>query len=123
MEFQEIQAKVEIENNQNYNNTQINDDSYYGEQISDIHDGDWVIVDLDEEVEDLDTIQDIEKNILPDMSAFNIGEEKSKTKESPKVVEEPVSQLDNFKKLKSQSKISKKNEKSEKNKFTLPKLD
>ena len=123
MEFQEIQAKVEIENNQNYNNTQINDDSYYGEQISDIHDGDWAIVDLDEEVEDLDTIQDFEKNVLPDMSAFNIGKEKPKTKESPKVIEEPVSQLDNFKKLKSQSKISNKNEKSEENKFTLPKLD
>lgn len=123
MEFQEIQAKVEIEANENYNNAQINDDSYYGEQISDIHDGDWAIVDLDEEVEDLDTIQDIEKNILPDISAFNIGKEKPKTKESPKVIEEPVSQLDNFKKLKSQSKISNKNEKSEENKFTLPKLD
>ena len=123
MEFQEIQAQEEIEANENYNNAQINDDSYYGEQISDIHDGDWAIVDLDEEVEDLDTIQDIEKNILPDISAFNIGKEKPKTKESPKVIEEPVSQLDNFKKLKSQSKISNKNEKSEENKFTLPKLD
>lgn len=123
MEFQEIQAKVEIANNQNYNNTQINDNRFYGEQTSDIHDGDWAIVDSDEEVEDLDTIQDIEKNVLPDMSAFNIGKEKPKTKESPKVVEEPVSQLDNFKKIKSQSKISNKNEKSEENKFTLPKLD
>lgn len=123
MEFQEIQAKREIEANENYNNAQIDDESYYGEQISDIHNGDWAIVDLDEEVEDLDTIQDIEKNILPDISTFNIGKEKSKTKENPKVVEEPVSQLDNFKKLKSQSKISNKNKKLEENKFTLPKLD
>lgn len=117
LEFQEIQNSFTVENNKNYNNT---DETFIYDSIRD--DGDWEIVDIDNG-DGLDNDVDRQRRLvlpnIPDIIEINSND--------INVIEEPISKLDNFKKLKTQSKTTNKeasvNKDDENQKFTLPNLD
>lgn len=130
LEFQEIQTQVEMEKEENYNQETPAHSDYHGEQISDIYDGGWEITDDDENDNPI-FIQNMNENTLPDMSTFvenvkqNIDTEQNiEAGKEVEILETPVSQLDNFKKIKAQkAKNNNKIKDNNENKFILPKLD
>lgn len=126
LEFQDIQAKVAVEYDKNYNNT---DEA----PISNIHDGDWGIVDLeDEEVIDGDNL-DNNAILQEELSLPSILDIIETDEKKTNIIEESASKLDSFKKLQSQNKsISQSkpmkeetdiNKNNEEKKFVLPNLD